>query len=216
MAIEAIGTLISHLGARSRGRCCPAQRRCLSSATSPAFRPAKVPISRSVSAGWRNRLHRGRASPIEYRYANHRTSVCGRWQPSSSAKARRHRGGRRQQHGTAGQDIDIDDTDRLHQRLDRSRPASSRASTGPKRMSPGCSGLRPNSATSVEVLHELLPQAALIALLVDPNNPESVFYEQNALTPPARSGGGCSFSRPAPCARSTRRSQGSSSSARTP
>jgi putative tryptophan/tyrosine transport system substrate-binding protein len=33
----------------------------------------------------------------------------------------------------------------------------------------------------VEVLHEFLPQAALIALLVDPNNPESVFYEQNAL-----------------------------------
>jgi putative ABC transport system substrate-binding protein len=33
----------------------------------------------------------------------------------------------------------------------------------------------------VEVLHELLPQGALIALLVDPNNPESVFYEQNAL-----------------------------------
>ena len=32
----------------------------------------------------------------------------------------------------------------------------------------------------VEVLHELLPQAALIALLLDPNNPESVFYEQNA------------------------------------
>ena len=32
----------------------------------------------------------------------------------------------------------------------------------------------------IEVLHELLPQAALIALLVDPNNPESIFYEQNA------------------------------------
>jgi putative ABC transport system substrate-binding protein len=32
----------------------------------------------------------------------------------------------------------------------------------------------------IEVLHELLPQATLIALLVDPNNPESAFYEQNA------------------------------------
>ena len=32
----------------------------------------------------------------------------------------------------------------------------------------------------IEVLHELVPQAALIALLVNPNNPEGAFYEQSA------------------------------------
>ena len=32
----------------------------------------------------------------------------------------------------------------------------------------------------IEVLNELLPRAALTALLVDPNNPESGFYEQSA------------------------------------
>ena len=32
----------------------------------------------------------------------------------------------------------------------------------------------------IEVLHELVPQAALIALLVNPNNPEAAFYEQSA------------------------------------
>jgi putative ABC transport system substrate-binding protein len=32
----------------------------------------------------------------------------------------------------------------------------------------------------VEVLHELVPQARLIALLVNPNNPEGGFYERSA------------------------------------
>ena len=32
----------------------------------------------------------------------------------------------------------------------------------------------------IEVLHELIPQAALIALLLNPNNPEGAFYEQSA------------------------------------
>jgi putative ABC transport system substrate-binding protein len=32
----------------------------------------------------------------------------------------------------------------------------------------------------IEVLHDLVPQAALIALLVNPNNPEGAFYEQSA------------------------------------
>jgi len=32
----------------------------------------------------------------------------------------------------------------------------------------------------IEVLHELVPQAALIGLLVNPNSPEAAFYEQSA------------------------------------
>ena len=32
----------------------------------------------------------------------------------------------------------------------------------------------------IEVLHELVPQAALIALLLNPNNPEGAFFEQSA------------------------------------
>ena len=32
----------------------------------------------------------------------------------------------------------------------------------------------------IEVLHEFVPKAALIALLLNPNNPEGAFYEQSA------------------------------------
>jgi putative ABC transport system substrate-binding protein len=60
----------------------------------------------------------------------------------------------------------------------------------------------------IEVLNELVPQAAPIAMLVNPNNPEAGFYQQSA-----QDGEGSSWSsRPAQCATLTRRSRHSRSS----
>ena len=66
----------------------------------------------------------------------------------------------------------------------------------------------------IEVLNELIPGAALIAVLVDPNNVEGGFYEKSARDGARRSVGGCFFSKLAPWVKSTPRSRRSRSSAR--
>src|SRR3954470_13284961 len=64
----------------------------------------------------------------------------------------------------------------------------------------------------IEVLNEFVPQAALIALLVNPNNPEGVSTSSLRKMAHARSDGGCLSSGLARRAKSTRRSQRSRSS----
>ena len=66
----------------------------------------------------------------------------------------------------------------------------------------------------IEALHELVPKAELIALLLNPNNPEGASTSNPRRTAHALSDGDCLSSKPAQHPKSTRRSQRSRSKGR--